>query len=424
MKLLAVGDMHLGRHPSRIPQELTGLARDLGPSGAWARLVDYAIARSVDGVLFAGDLVEREEDFFEAYRELKQGMSRLSGAGIRIYGVAGNHDVRVLPRLAGQLPEFTLVGADGSWEGVDVIAGDERVTIWGRCFRERHETANPLAGVQFERRPGFNLGLLHCDRDQSNSPYAPVRSRDLELAGLDAWLLGHVHKPDPLSTESPFGYLGSITGMDPGETGDHGPWLLEIENRRLVSVEQWLLAPLRWERLDVDLYGVEEAEESRERLLQRVRQLDEELAKAAVPPQAAGLRVIFCGRSRFGSRAVALLSGGDGGSIFPGAAGTHYFLEQVESVCLPEVSLEQLAGRTDPPGLLARRLLLLERPVDDPERRRLLRETKTHLEKQARDARWARVRNPDIDDEQVIEWIRLAAAGLLDAMLEQAGESS
>ena len=64
MRILAVGDIHLGRRPSRLPQDLDNRASDLGPSGAWQRTVTAALAADVKAVLLAGDVVEQENDFF------------------------------------------------------------------------------------------------------------------------------------------------------------------------------------------------------------------------------------------------------------------------------------------------------------------------------------------------------------------------
>jgi hypothetical protein len=145
LKLLAVGDIHLGRRPSRLPEALAERARELGPAGAWERAVAAAIRLEVDAVLLAGDVIEREDDFYEGYRELHAGVSRLEAAGIRVLGVAGNHDVHVLPRLARQLDDFHLVGADGHWEAVDLGSADEPVTLWGWSARVPGERTSPAA---------------------------------------------------------------------------------------------------------------------------------------------------------------------------------------------------------------------------------------------------------------------------------------
>jgi len=419
LRILAVGDMHLGRRPSRLPSALADRARALGPAEAWARVVEAAIEEKVDAVAMAGDLVERENDFFEAYRELHQGVERLAGEGIRVLGVGGNHDAGVLPRLAKQIPAFEVLGTGGAWESRELTGGGEVATLWGWSFPGPRVTRSPLAGVDFERGPGPNLGLLHCDRDQTGSPYAPVSSRALEDAGLDGWLLGHFHRPDALTARHLSGYLGSVTGLDPGETDAHGPWLITVDGGRIRDVDQWVVAPLRWERLEVDLVGITEPEEARSRLLDHMRKLDSGMVGGRWPAKAVGLRVYFTGRSRFGEAAAALFSGEDRDHVHTGEGETHYFIERLEAVTRPEILLETLAKRNDPPGLLARRLLLLDRPVENPERQKLLAEARRNLEAETRNPRWSSLRVEPPDEEVTAEWLRRSGMQLLDRLMAQ-----
>lgn len=137
LKVLAVGDLHLGRTPSRLPDELSLQARDLGPAGAWHRIVDAALAERVDALVLAGDVVEEENDFFEAWRELATGVERLLVAGIRVIAVVGNHNIQVLPRLADQIVGFELLGRGGAWQQVTLESGGERLTLHGWSFPQR-----------------------------------------------------------------------------------------------------------------------------------------------------------------------------------------------------------------------------------------------------------------------------------------------
>ena len=61
VRILFVGDMHLGRLPSRIPDTALDQGgwsrREIGPAGAWRRIVDAALELEVDAVALAGDLV-------------------------------------------------------------------------------------------------------------------------------------------------------------------------------------------------------------------------------------------------------------------------------------------------------------------------------------------------------------------------------
>ena len=262
MQILAIGDMHLGRRPSRLPSELAHRAQALGPAAAWRKAVDSAIKMDVKAVLLAGDLVEKEDDFFEAFKELEQGVRRLAKEHIEVIAVVGNHDVQVLPRLAEQISELHILGQGGQWAQRKIEDGRETVTLWGWSFAQAQVHQSPLAGMHFERGPGTNLGLLHCDRDATSGPYAPVARLDLERAGLDGWLLGHIHKPDALAAPRPSGYLGSLVGLDRSELGQHGPWLITIAGGGIKEVAQLPLAPLRWERLDVPLDDINHPDEA------------------------------------------------------------------------------------------------------------------------------------------------------------------
>ena len=427
MKLLAVGDVHLGRTPSRLPEELAQRARDLGPVGAWGRTVDVAIAAKVRAVLLAGDVVERENDFFEAYRELEQGVRRLTEVGIEVIGVAGNHDVKALPRLAAQIPEFRLLGAAGQWQSRQITDGVDTMTLWGWSFPRREVHSSPLAEQKFDTGTGIHLGLLHCDRDARVSPYAPVSSQQLRQAGLDGWLLGHIHKPDALSVDAPSGYLGSLTGLDRTETGVHGPWLIDVSGGRIERVEQLPLAPLRWEAIEVDLEGMAEPAAVNACVLEALRALDDRITaptgaqEPAATPDAVGVSITLCGRTRYGAAALAELSANRQEIIHFGAAGRSYFIVKASLATQPETDLEELAGQPTPVGLLAQRLLWLQQPAGHPERDQLVAQARARLQSQAAKPTWKDLDSPDPDP---VQWLRSAGLRALDQLRAQARDTT
>ncbi len=419
MKILAIGDMHLGRRPSRLPTALSERARELRPAGAWKRAVDAALDASVRAVVLAGDVVEKEDDFFEAYRELAKGVKELTEAGIDVVAVAGNHDVKVLPRLANDIPEFKLLGKGGQWESWTVEEGSEALTLWGWSFPQAKVQHSPLPDTPFERQPGLSLGLLHCDRDAGPSPYAPVASRELERAGLDGWLLGHIHKPDGLTAQSPNGYLGSLTGLNRRESGIRGPWLITVERGALSEVAQLPLAPLRWERLEVDIEGIAEAADAKSKLIASLRQFDEAFTNPNQAPEAVALDLRFIGRSGLGGAALKEFAQEDRDTIYTGTDNRHYFIESLSVHTRPEIELERLAEKNDPPGLLAQRLLWLQQPEGHPERDRLVALAKEHLIKEASKPVWSALEPIDPDP---VEWLTVAGYRALDQLLAQRSE--
>lgn len=415
MKLLAVGDIHLGRRPSRLPKDLASSARELSPSAAWQRTVKFAVEERVDAVLLAGDVVESEKDFFEGFRELKSGVDRLAAAGIQVIAVAGNHDVLVLPRLADLFEEgsgFKLLGRGGKWESWPIKAKGDIATLWGWSFPQASVSRSPLVGANFKGASGLQIGLLHCDRDQARSLYAPVSSRELESSALDNWLLGHIHQPDALGTDALCGYLGCLSGMDPGEPGPRGPWMLGIERGRVREVEQIPLAPLRWERMQVDVGKLEDPTHIEPLIIAKTKELDEALAQAPHSPIAVGLRVTFVGHTVFATELSSWIERADGIHTSFQQGSRQYFVEHYESAVLPRIDLEDLAKRSDPLGLLAQHVLILHREAGDPERRALVRETTDRFKDSLNHANWHDLETNDSELQAESVAARLKHAGM------------
>jgi len=434
LKLLATADLHLGRRPARLPEAVVDEvpARDLGPAGAWKLVVERALEEGVHALLLAGDVVEGDHDFFEAYATLREGVRRLLEVGVRVVAVAGNHDTRVLPALADELEGFELLGRGGQWERRTLSAGGEEVTLHGWSFSGEKVRDDPVAGRSFERGPGPNLGLLHGDRDQAGSPYAPVASRSLEGVGLDGWLLGHIHRPDDLDPHRPVGYLGSLTGLDPGEPGPRGPWLVTVERGQVAGARHLALAPLRWMRLTVDVAGIGAAEDARTRLLRRVEELDASLTLEETPPRAVGLRVVLRGRTGFGREVQALFEAEEPDRLPVGGGRIDYFVETLRVETEPERPLGELARQDDPAGLLARLLLALDVGDEEvpgaeegsaalPDRAELVSQARRRLERVARDPVWSSLERGADGADETAEWLRRAGRRALERLLDQRG---
>jgi len=373
--LMAVGDIHLGRRPTRLP-DLLGehgvAAAELTPAAAWRATVAEAVRLKVDALCLAGDVVDTADDRFEAYGHLEAGVRRLVEAGIQVFGVAGNHDVEALPRLARRIDGFRLVGEGGRWEVVEITGRDGPVELLGWSFPDRRVTSSPLEGGLPPRSDTTpRIGLLHCDVD-GHSPYAPVPRAALETAPVDGWLLGHIHRPDALRGPRPTGYLGSLAGLDPGEPGPHGPWRVAVAEGRVEAVHL-PLAPLRWEGEAVaveaihgDGDGLEEAVgEAAVAALERVHHRISAAATPQVAPRVVGCRLRLTGRSPAHAAVAAVATGEAIGRTSLVRDDTVYFVERVVDDALPAVDLEALARGDDPPGLLARHLLALERGEDE-----------------------------------------------------------
>lgn len=464
MKFLCLGDIHLGRTPSRLPAGLGDLrpAQEVGPAAAFRRCVDYALDNDIQALLSAGDVIDDEDDFYEACGDLRRGIERLAKANVPIIAVNGNHDGQTLPRLVDILAPgggsgdpsargFCLLGRGGKWETL-TIEGDagEAVHLLGWSFPSVHVRTSPLDTLLplGRRLPGLDsrrgpvIGLLHCDRDAPGSPWAPVRSSDLAAAPVDAWLLGHVHRPDALAPPRPMGYLGSLTGLDPGEAGPRGPWLLECKNAS-IEIEHLPLAPLRWEELTVDLDGIEGHEEVDARIVVAIARRHREIVacyprpgegghaephgpKACRLPLAVGCRLRFIGRISGRGEIERRLEVEDPIEKFDiEQEGIRYFVHDWRMETRPPLDLDDLARGTDPPALLARRILALcpqaTKPRDEALRRSLIDDFRKRLERRM-SGPFLRIGHSPPDDETIVGLLQEAAFSALDALQAQRGE--
>ncbi|MBL8769228.1 MAG: DNA repair exonuclease [Planctomycetes bacterium] len=370
--LLFVGDLHLGRRPAHLPAD--DVRRDLrpvdlSPIAAWRQVVDHAIERRVAAVLLAGDVVDQDNARFEAFGPLKDGVARLLAADIGVFAVAGNHDVEALPRLASVLPGFRLIGRGGAFEWVTVTAGGTALAhVLGWSFPEARVTTSPFQRSPVPDPPDTDvprIGMLHGDLGREDSPHAPLSRAQLSRHDVSAWLLGHIHKPslDP-SARSPLGYLGSVSPLDPTETGVHGPWELTLDAGR-ASLQQIALAPLRFESIDVALDEVGTSGDVLEPLVTSLSRLHRTVRPTLGKARAVGVRIVLTGKTAAHARIRDELAAVDLARFTSIEDGVLYYVDRVVDQAEPALDLAVLARAADPPGLLARTLLQLEHGGDD-----------------------------------------------------------
>lgn len=425
VKLLCTADVHLGRPPSRIPDGIDPAG--LTPAATWHRTVRYAIQEEVDAVLIAGDVVERDDDFYGAYPDLLDGATRLAQAGIETLAVAGNHDRHVLPRLARAVPQVRLLGAGGAWEIHELRGRDGTIVdVAGWSFPEDVVRTSPLTTFPVRESARACVGLLHGDRDASASRYAPFASADLRALPVDAWLLGHVHAPDFGRGGAPSGYLGSLVGTDPGEPGPHGPWLLEVSPKGAIDATHVPLAPLRWSELDVDVSGLQDPEDVAEEIAAAIATLHQELLDEPHRPDVVGLRVRLTGRHARVDAIRSTLGNDDPTRAVVQHDDIRYFAHRSHLEIAPVRDLEALA-RTDVPaerrvldpvGLLAKEILILRGP-DGDEKRALVQAALERFERERAKRPFTGVRAELPDEAGAVRILERAALHALERLLAQ-----
>ena len=273
MKALITGDIHLGKRSAQIDCE----SDILSTKSSWINIVNYSVGNGVDVVILTGDVVDRDNRYFEASGPLMEGLKILNNNNITTYIISGNHDFDVLPQLVdvAGLKSVRLLGRGGNWDSVLFERGDQTLQVMGWSFPTMHVRSNPLESfpVDIVREDIPTFVVVHGDAYSANTPYAPLDIGRLKaLRNVDAVLLGHIHKSEVFNESAPLiFYCGSPHALSPKERGLHGPYILSIESRS-ISYEHIPLSPVRYEELQIDVSGVADEEEFRKTIHNGVRE--------------------------------------------------------------------------------------------------------------------------------------------------------
>lgn len=258
MKLIHCADLHLdSKLNTYLDKEQAKRRRDELLRN-FERLVQFASENSVEAVLIAGDLFDRDK------------VSALTGnmvlsvirahPQIRFYYLRGNHDLgdclgNAVAGDTAALPNLFLFGK--RWKTYYV--GEEgKIAITGMELTQEN-TAGALASLRTDPAC-FNIVMLHGQESGgrtapgrvhvngsssafSGSPgektekgrgYAGMISLPaLRGRGIDYLALGHIHtyKTAPLDSRGIYCYPGCLEGRGFDECGQHGFVLLEINER-------------------------------------------------------------------------------------------------------------------------------------------------------------------------------------------------
>jgi len=265
IKILATADLHLGKTSADVLGYMTST------KSTWAALVSMAIENEVDILVLCGDIIDRNNRYFEAIGPLQAGIDRLREYNITVYLVSGNHDFDVLPQVVRRYSDdgVKLLGKNGAWEIVSFSKNGQTVQFAGWSFPSQYVRDSPLLGWQFSGiDPNFPvIGLLHGDIEGKDSKYAPFRLGELMRAPVNLWILGHIHKPFEYSAQKPLvWYTGSPQAMSAKEPGLHGPLLLAVDGDHF-SVEHVGLSSVRYETIEINISGAGDEEQVREKII-------------------------------------------------------------------------------------------------------------------------------------------------------------
>ncbi|MDT8284542.1 MAG: hypothetical protein RQ767_03375, partial [Thermovirgaceae bacterium] len=216
------------------------------------------------------------------------------------------------------------------------------------------------------------------------------------------------------------GYLGSLVGLDPGEPGQRGPWLLTVSDTGALSLEQIPLAPLRWERADIPVDSIEDIADIHIAVEKAISHLHEGISDTLGETRSVGCRLTFTGRTGIHKEIREVIGAEDLKRDFHQVRdGVVYFIEKIIERCAPRMDLDAIGRHHDPPGLLARHLKGLSE--DGAGAESLLKEARRYLERSLAGMAWFRHGENELTDEVLIELLKRAGIMAMEGLLPDIG---
>ncbi|MFW5635474.1 MAG: metallophosphoesterase family protein [Thermodesulfobacteriota bacterium] len=233
---------------------------------ALENLVTLALERSVDFVLIAGDLFDRDWKDYNTGLFFAAQMAKLREADIPVFLIGGNHDAASRITKSLKFPEnvrqFPVDRPD------TMILEDLGAAVHGQGYATQSIT-HDLSPAYPAALPGyFNIGLLHTAATgrEGHDTYAPCTVEGLVGKGYDYWALGHIHTREILHERPFIVFPGNIQGRHIRECDSKGCMVVSVDDHGDAALEFQPLDVIRWTRLEIDMAAVADGFDAAEKV--------------------------------------------------------------------------------------------------------------------------------------------------------------
>lgn len=260
-------DLHLDSPFQGIQQIDPDIADELKEATfkAFARIVDLTIEREAAFLLISGDVYDSADRSLTAQIQFRNQLAKLATEGIPSYVIHGNHDPLDGWRARLDWPDLVHFFSGNGVERFTLDRdGETLASIYGISYPHRDVRANLARQYKREADDPFAIGVLHANvgGDADHEAYAPCSIEDLLDAGMDYWALGHIHKRNILRDAGPaIVYAGNPQGRHPGEAGDRGVYVVEVDESGHPEMEFVATDSIRWVLDEISIESMEEEQE-------------------------------------------------------------------------------------------------------------------------------------------------------------------
>ena len=262
-RFVHTADIHLDSPLRSLALRDSALAELIGGATrlAFERTIDLCLDEQVDALMIAGDLYDGDQTSMKTAFFLAAQLRRLDESGIRVFIVRGNHDAesRITKELV--LPEGVKVfGGRSETVKLERPRGETPVVVHGISFAKPQAPQNLVSKFKARVEDALNVGLLHTSLAGStqHDDYSPCSVAQLASSGFDYWCLGHIHKREVHNREPFIVMPGIPQGRDINEAGPKSVTMVTVGNDGSVDSQPYPTSIAQFERVAVDLTGIED----------------------------------------------------------------------------------------------------------------------------------------------------------------------
>ena len=200
MRVVALGDAHLGRAYLSVTDPATGVnRRELDFEESFTAAIDLALAQSPDLLVWLGDVFDHPRPTYRSFRVAQRALLKIREHGVPLVAISGNHDTPRLPGTGSPYSALADTFPDVMFATRLSYAAFELPGLKVHCIPQMLTVDATLEALdQADRERSLdksNLLLTHPRITQVEPRYADINEIEVD-AGLikaDLVLLGHYH---------------------------------------------------------------------------------------------------------------------------------------------------------------------------------------------------------------------------------------
>jgi len=265
LKILHFADVHLGRGFSGYGDASESLSE--ARYQTLENLINTANKKNCDAVVIAGDLFDRTSMNKKDVVRAIQALNKFEKGPVLL--LPGNHDfVTSESNLWGYVydakDEHVLILGDT--EPLDLSDYDLNAVIYPAPCQSKHSGENQISWIKDVEKDDskIHIGVAHGSvtgiAPDFNDEHFPMTQQELKSAGVDLWLLGHIHVPWP---ENPGGNDSILYSGTPEPDTANCPHegtalIIEIDGQKTKTIEKLKTGIYRFERWNEEVSSLDD----------------------------------------------------------------------------------------------------------------------------------------------------------------------